>query len=136
MAYYPLNYPATIPDKWHIIVIDKDVNELGTFECSLEYEAADETHFDVKPGTYSRSGAIDLIKIYKNGNLYAKLPSNAYRAVLINQSEQGGALYVPLINRVIMKSAPVCTCGGWAVYGKEADLHADNLVNTCDLRKK
>lgn len=37
--------------------------------------------------------------------------------------------------RYIIKD-PVCTCGGWAVYGRDADIHADTVANVCDLRKK
>ncbi len=138
---YNHTYPATAEpaDKWHTIVLDKDLNELGSFEASLDYDLADTTTLDVKPGIYKRSGAVDVVKVYKNGALYAKLKSTAFVAVLINQTEHGGALVISAADRVIgepAKIAPVCTCGGWAVYGKEADLHVDNNVAVCDLRRK
>ncbi len=140
MAYFPLTYPATyIPDIWHTTVIDKDSNILGMFDATLECEATITTTLDVKPGTYCRSGAVAVVEVYKNRTLYAKLKSHAFVAVLINQTEHGGQLIIAAADRVVVGAAkvePVCTCGGWVTYGKEADLHADNLVIQCDLRRK
>ncbi len=140
MAYYPLTYPATyIPDVWHTTVLDRDGNVLGRFDATLDYELVETTMLDVSPGSYQKSGAVEVVRVYKNGVLYANITSHSFRAVLINQTEYGGQLIVQATDRVSMglaKVEPVCTCGGWVTYGKEADLHADNLVIQCDLRRK
>ncbi len=142
MPLYPFsNYPSATPilDVWHTTVLDKDGNVLGRFDATLDYELGGETKLDVTPGSYQRSGAVDVVKVYKNGILYANLKNHSFVAVLVNQKEYGGELIIASSDRVVVgaaKIAPVCTCGGWTVYGKEADLHADNLVIQCDLRRK
>lgn len=127
-------------DKWEILVVAKDnEQELGTFQAvrlddySLFYACAD--FLQIQRGFYTGSGEIGCFHVYRNDVHYASAyPFIPQYATFGDYLE--GNLLLQFSDLIVAKVEPVCTCGGWVTYGKEADLHADDLNNTCDLRRK
>ncbi len=77
---------------------------------------------------------VGRLRIYRNNVLFAKLSDDrTFPFTLGSETQIDFVVYdqelVAGSNHRI--SDPfVCTCGGWSVYGKDADLHG----NYCDLR--
>lgn len=90
----------------------------------------------ISSGTYHKSGVIHSVKVYDNHVLYAQWEVTYPYTVAQGQSEKDTLVHVYAISLVGRPVAKVCTCGGWAVYGREADIHADDVANTCELRMK
>lgn len=93
--------------------------------------------------TYDVTPKARIIKVYRNGVLYAKVNGDTRYIATGQPTGNGFMIDLDVYDRELIAMElsqgprePVCTCGGWVVYGKEADLHADNLVNQCELRVK
>jgi len=127
-------------DTWKVLVVAEDnQQELGTFNAIRrdEYtgylDCAD--YLEILGNFYTGCGDIGYFHAYKNKVLYASIKPMA-RMHAQAGAYYSGVLFILPSDLVAPKPELVCTCGGWAVYGRDADIHADNVANTCDLRKK
>lgn len=127
-------------DKWEVLVVASD-NETSLC-CAPAYRVDEYTAYYkcqdfliVVPTPYTENGDIGTMWVYKNDKKYAKIPVSVGLVAVAGALLQGNLL-VKREYLIVATVDPVCTCGGWVTYGKDADLHADDLNNTCDLRKK
>lgn len=125
--------------EYEVFAKDQVGNILGYFhaehDCDLSLYDYVQSLWLVQPAAYHEVGVVHDFVIYKNGTHYAIVKCEIKFAVVKGQSEEG-RIWIKKQELIQIREKPVCTCGGWAVYGKEADIHADNVANTCDLRKR
>lgn len=127
---------------WEMLIIDINEYPLAVFTVHPAPQMNTKQHvfFNVEPGRFIAAGTAGFLLVTKDGVVYAKQPYGQFRVVVDpNHKLLGGLTSVPTEYLVVTTVAAVpkkCTCGGWAVYGKEADIHSDDRVNICDLRKK
>lgn len=127
-------------DKWEIFVVAKDnEQDLGSFDALRRDDMSgymDCIDFlEIQGDCYTGTADIGYFHVYKNSAHYATIEPSFPMRVIAGQWQDGN-LVVYQTHLVKAKPAPVCTCGAWVTYGRDSDLHADNIANTCDLRKK
>ncbi len=114
-----------------MLILDKDRNELGNFDCGLLRLCKQEACICVRGLQYAkRSGQISSVEVLQGQDLFAIIPADGIMLAGTCMFT-GDQLIIESKYRVTghIKNT-VCTCGGWSVYGKDADLHG----NYCDLR--
>ncbi len=118
-------------DKWELVFISTNEDILATFEATRESPPDAFDYSDViriKPGqTYKETGFADCINVYKNDKLYAVCHCTVHKVVA--GVPETGSVIVTKSELVAPKVDPVCTCGGWACYGRDVFLHSFE----CDL---
>lgn len=121
---------------WEISVKSTDDRELGRFrgiryDPPHYYDDAVDT-IEICRAMYADTGVVDRFLIYRNAVLYANLIAHVKFTVTTGQYQDGQLI----VNRdeVIWHEVKqkVCTCGCWAVYGKDSGL----CVDWCDTRIK
>ena len=86
------------------------------------------------------SGVAAAFLVTKNKKLIAR-HTDAYEnkkfIVTIGDHNPSGHIVITSKDMIRnhVKQDPVCTCGGWAVYGRDADIHSDTVAFQCDLRR-
>lgn len=121
-------------DTWKIIAVNKEDDILGEFGAqpvdpgSIYVDLVAQL-LQCDGSAYDLAGKVSLFEVLRNNNLYAKCHCDTEYAVYAGQTESG-QLMVKKSEVVYVEPVLVCTCGGWSVYGKEADLHSF----VCDLR--
>jgi hypothetical protein len=123
---------------YEVAVYNQDGNILGSFLAHKLAQASAPgvaCTLQVFTGVYRNSGEVFSVKVYKDENLYAQWTVPHVYSIYAGSNETDSQVTIWYDYLVDRPAAVVCTCGGWAVYGKEADIHADDRVNVCDLRK-
>lgn len=138
--WYPLARSPIQADKWEIMISSINDEPLLCAPICPQLTGTD-TEVFIPPGTlYIQSGTVGSAQILKNGAVVANVPAmnQVIKVLKGDMVGNGDSIYFCSSDWCLPKSKPaepVCTCGGWAVYGKEANIHADDRVNQCELRK-
>lgn len=127
-------------DNWLITAYNDNDEVLGVFPALFYSETTELVRLDAKSGVYSNSGRIKQAKVEKNGVHVAtiKEPYDTWYVATITGQVQPPH-YVDIYKHEFLSDLAVpvkkCTCGGWAVYGRDADIHSDDISNRCELRE-
>lgn len=124
-------------DSWVLDVIDNNNKTLALVNCT---QWSDDC-FEVPRFMYLSTGIIAKLVLLKNGKPVAICREKEYASwpctVIAGQFDTAHKFTVHphewLSGEAVVSPAKVCTCGGWAVYGKDAGIHSDTVAFTCDL---
>lgn len=128
-------------DTWEVTVVDVNDQPLVTFQANYHGTNQEGSVILNLQGTHiTATGTAHEFLVTKNSKLFAR-DCSRYRGMCVTlhkgNYDPGALLYIQ--PSLFVKYEPhvpkVCTCGGWAVYGKEANIHSDDRVNICDLRR-
>lgn len=127
-------------DTWRVLAISEEDDVLGEFSATpvnpgLIYQEVVAQLLQCDGSIYTHSGIINRFEVRKNSRIYAVCYCDGVYSVYAGQSEAGQLMVKVSELAGGVEPVRICTCGGWSVYGKEADIHSDSVANTCDLRK-
>lgn len=150
VLWYPLNpntYPQTAVvrspiqvDKWEIMISSVNDEPLLCAEIPPQIPGVD-TEVLLPSGTlYTQSGTVGSAQILKNGAVVANVPAmnQVIKVLKGDMVGNGDSIYFCSSDWCLPKprpAEPVCDCGGWVTYGKEANIHEDSRFFVCSLRK-
>lgn len=136
------------PDLWECTLVD--VNDQPLIYCEailLACQYTDSSLCDyamveiITPRCYAvADGVAHTLLVTKNKRLIAR-DSASYenKKYVVTTGDHYPSGRVVLTSKDMIrnhvKQEPVCTCGGWAVYGRDADIHSDTVAFQCDLRR-
>lgn len=127
-------------DKFYVNVISTAEELLCIAPAVCKLLKKDRMIIKVGASIYQATGTIQHIAVYQNGAHVADCARNSYATYNVTVFTGCGepAYFMTVYKEEWFSEKTVekrCTCGGWAVYGKEADIHSDNLANRCELRE-
>lgn len=127
-------------DTWELFIESKNQEELATIPLIyVSGQIGDEVEFKFATFHWKNSGQIGTFHYLKNGKPVARFVAYP-ETVTYGSVCPAGTVYVKpeewLPDASVVKKEPVCDCGGWATYGKDANLHEDTRFFTCSLVKK
>lgn len=122
-------------DRFMIDVIGIDGRTLGS---TVVTQISDDL-FEIPTFQYARSGQIAHLSLSKNSIVIAKLRELEYSAFgcIVTAGTYNSKHRMTVKDHEWLNAkkpaAKVCTCGGWAVYGRDAGIHSDTVAFQCDL---
>jgi hypothetical protein len=127
-------------DTWELFIESKNQEELATVSLTISTGKIGEiAEFKFPTFHWKNSGQIGTFHYLKNGNPVARFVAYPETVVYGSVCPAGTVCVKPdewLPDAATVKKEPVCDCGGWATYGKDANLHEDTRFFTCSLVKK
>lgn len=137
------------PDLWECTLVDVNDQPLIYCEAILltwQYTDSSLCDYDVielqTPACYAvAAGVAHSFLVTKNKKLIARhTDSYIGKNYVVTTGMHSPSGRVVIMSKDMVrnhvKQGPVCTCGGWAVYGRDADIHSDTVAFQCDLRRR
>jgi hypothetical protein len=121
-------------DKWELICTDFAGEQLFNFpvdEAQVSVDGSISVHC-IRP-TVQKGGFAYKLELRNNGQLVA-CDSTTYSGKLLGAGYTYQFFKTTFTASDRVYSTRRCTCGGWAVYGRDADIHSNDISNTCELR--
>jgi|ERR1043165_5826922 hypothetical protein len=128
-------------DQWELTIVDINDQPLACYQAEFLGDTDEGLKFYVHSTRSLNAGTAHEYILTNNRRIVARndehykhfsITYNTANLSLMGVSE----FYVPhrFCVKIAVDKPKVCTCGGWAVYGRDADIHADDFSNTCELR--
>jgi hypothetical protein len=129
-------------DSWEIFVQSTNDEELVTLSATaIVGDIGGHLTLLYSSATCIREGILGKSLIRYNGKTVAEIDYSGptlgpQQSVFKGQVLPGSHMYITpdlWVNTAPPKKKVVCTCGAAAVYGRDTNLHMDNVANTCEL---
>ena len=130
-------------DFWEVSLAAADDTELAYFHAEEDLGYAlwtgDVVALKLVNAFYREDGLAIRIHVHKNQSYFSCDPlihgpvnvktgtPGIGEIVLVRESH--------LVGKRVEFAEKRCSCGGWATYGRDAGIHANDISNTCDLLK-